>query len=116
MKDAGGALHRVDLRNENMDMLFDRGAGQDEVYQNVLAKLAAAMPRLLEFDPNEYTIEMADAGSKFVIESTVARSCIYAVSYRNPTYSDLGMAVRGTEAAYHFRLHIKSWWAAHALG
>ena len=95
MKDAGGNVHRVDLRNENMDVLFDRGAGQDEVYQNVLKKLDAATQARLEFDPNEYTIEMVDAGSKFMIEATDARPCIYAVSYRIPTYFDLGMIVTG---------------------
>jgi hypothetical protein len=95
MKDAGGNVRRVDLRNENMDALFDRGAGQDEVYQNVLKKLDAATQARLEFDPNEYTIEMVDAGSKFMIEATDARPCIYAVSCRIPTYFDLGMIVTG---------------------
>jgi hypothetical protein len=95
MKDADGNLHRVDLKNENMDVLFDLGAGQDEVYQNVVKKLDAVTPARLGFDPNEYTIEMEDAGNKFMIEADTDRHCIYGVSYLYPTYFDLGMIVTG---------------------
>lgn len=95
MKDAVGNLHRVDLKDENMDVLFDRGAGQDEVYHNVLQKLDAATPQRLGFDPDEYTIDMVDAGSKFMIEADAARPCIYAVSNKFPTFFDLGMIVAG---------------------
>lgn len=84
MKDAVGNLHRVDLKDENMDVLFDRGAGQDKVYHNVLQKLDAATPQRLGFNPDEYTIDMVDAGSKFMIEADAARPCIYAVSYKIP--------------------------------
>jgi hypothetical protein len=84
-------------------VFFDRGAGQDSVYGNVLAKLAVAA-QVLQFKYDEYTIEMVDSGARFTVDHDTSKNLplVMAVSMMTPTFFDLGMTVEGQKKTIHF--------------
>jgi hypothetical protein len=99
-KKQDGELIDLEIPEDDMETLFDRGAGQDATYDNVIKKLTVGKAGLT-FNPDEYEIEILDAGSKVVIEvvNDINKPCILTMSYKvdenNATiYFDMGMVTR----------------------
>ncbi|CAF3098131.1 unnamed protein product [Rotaria sp. Silwood2] len=95
-KKSDNTIDFIDISRIDKSIFFDKGSNQDTVYDNVNQKYNLAKNKL-NFNPDEYQLEMADSGDKFILNLIDDKlPTIIAISDIFPTYFDLGLCSKNS--------------------
>ncbi|CAF1497431.1 unnamed protein product [Rotaria sordida] len=95
-KKSDNTIDFIDISSIDKTIFFDKGSNQDTVYDNVNQKYNLAKNKL-NFNPDEYQMEMAESGDKFILNLIDDKlPTIIAISDIFPTYFDLGLCSKNS--------------------